>query len=94
MRYVAVWAALLVLLAATAGSSYIPMGGWNAFANMAISSLKALLVALFFMQLRHEGALVRLAAVVALVWLALLFGLSWTDYSTRGASHAPWSARP
>ncbi len=55
--------------------------------------MKALLVALFFMHLSSAGALLRLAAVAALLWLALLFGLSWTDYGTRGTSPAPWALR-
>ena len=94
MRFVIVWLALLGLLAATAASAYIPMGEWNSAVNMAISSIKALLVAVFFMHLRHAGALLRLVAVAALLWLALLFGLSWTDYATREVSPAPWVLRP
>ena len=69
------------------------MGAWNNVANMAISCIKALLVAIFFMHLRHAGALLRLIAAASLLWLALLFGLSSTDYATRDASSAPWSLR-
>jgi len=89
--YVATWLALMVLLALTLGSSYIPLGPWNTAANMAISCAKALLIALFFMHLRHAGALLRIAAVTGLVWLALLFGLSWTDLGTRTISPASWA---
>jgi cytochrome c oxidase subunit 4 len=94
VKYVIVWLALLGLLAATAASSYIPMGGWNSAVNLAISCVKVLLVAVFFMHLRHAGALLRLVAAAAVLWLALLFGLSWTDYATRNASPAPWALRP
>ena len=93
MKLVLVWLALLGLLAATAASAYVPMGDWNSAVNMAISSIKALLVAVFFMHLRHAGALLRLVAIAALLWLALLFGLSWTDYSTRDVAPAPWTLR-
>lgn len=92
LAYVLTWLALMVLLALTAGSSYIPMGPWNTIVNMGISCAKALLIAIFFMHLRHAGALLRIAAVAALVWLALLFGLSGTDYATRSVSPASWSA--
>ena len=92
MRLVLVWLALLGLLAATAASSYIPLGGWNTAVNLAISCIKAILVALFFMHLSRASALLRIVALGSLLWLALLFGLSWNDYATRGASPAPWSA--
>jgi cytochrome c oxidase subunit 4 len=91
MSYGRTWLALMALLALTLGSAYLPMGPWNTIANTAISCAKALLIALFFMHLRHAGALLRVAALTALVWLALLFGLSSTDYATRTVSPAPWS---
>ena len=92
MKLFATWIALLVCLALTAASSYVPMGAWNNVANFAISCAKAALIAVFFMELRGAGALIRLAALVGLVWLALLFGLSGTDYATRSPAPAPWEA--
>lgn len=94
MKLVLTWLALLALLGLTAGSSYVPMGEWNTAANFAISCAKATLIALFFMELRDAAAILRLAAVVVLIWLALLFGLSGTDYATRNASPAAWEAPP
>lgn len=91
MTYVLTWLGLMVCLALTLGSSYIPMGAWNSATNIAISCAKALLIAVFFMHLRHAGALLRVAALAALIWLALLFGLSGSDYLTRGISAAPWT---
>lgn len=89
-RNLAVWLALMLLLAATAGSAFIPMGIWNGIANLAIAAVKALLVALFFMHLKEAGALVRLMAVIALFMLVLLFALSSTDYLTRSVYPSPW----
>ena len=91
MSYVLTWLALMILLALTLASSYVPMGAWNTITNMGISCAKALLIALFFMHLRHAGALLRIAALTGLLWLTLLFGLSWTDYATRDVSPAPWT---
>jgi cytochrome c oxidase subunit 4 len=93
VSYVVVWLGLMILLALTLASSYIPMGPWNTAANLGISCAKALLIALYFMHLRQAGALLRIAAVVGLLWLALLFGLSWSDMGTRSISPAPWSGR-
>lgn len=93
MRYFLTWLGLLAFLALTVASSYVPMGAWNSVANLAISCAKGLLIALFFMELKSAGALVRIAALVGLVWLGILFGLSWSDFGTRSVSPAPWLAR-
>lgn len=92
MSYWLTWLGLMILLALTLASSYMPMGPWNSVVNMGISCAKAVLIALFFMHLRGAGMLLRLAALAGLLWLALLFGLSWSDYATRTVSPAPWSA--
>ena len=92
MRYVLTWAGLMLLLAATLSTSYIPLGPWNTVINMAVSCAKTALIALVFMNLRGSPALPRLAAVAGLAILALLFGLSWTDFGTRTASPAAWTA--
>ncbi|MEK0083961.1 cytochrome C oxidase subunit IV family protein [Benzoatithermus flavus] len=81
--FVAVYLALLVLLAATTAASFVDLGVWNAVVNLGIAALKAGLVAWFFMELRRAAALVRLAAVAGLFWLVLLFGLGFADFLTR-----------
>lgn len=91
-RNLAVWAALLCLLAATAGSAFVPMGLWNSVANLAIAAVKVLLVAVFFMHLRDAGPLVRLVAAIALFMLAILFGISATDYASRTIYPSPWDS--
>jgi cytochrome c oxidase subunit 4 len=91
MRYALTWLALMLCLAATLASSYLPMGPWNTVTNMGISCIKGVLIALFFMELREAPALLRIAAIAGLLWLALLFGISWSDFGTRSISPAPWS---
>lgn len=87
---VKVWVALIVLLLLTFGSSYLKLGVMNGVINLCIAAAKTLLVALFFMHLRRASAMLRIAAVTALLTLALLFGLSGTDYSTRAVRLTPW----
>jgi cytochrome c oxidase subunit 4 len=82
----------MALLAATTASSFVDLGPWNTVVNFAIAVAKAGLVAAMFMQLRGAGGLVRLVAAIGVVMLALLFGLSGTDYATRPAAQAPWEA--
>jgi cytochrome c oxidase subunit 4 len=92
-RYLLIGAALLVLLALTTASAYLPLGPWNGALNLAIAAAKAALVALFFMQLKWSKPLVRVFAVTALFMLAILMGLSETDYGTRPMTPAAWHAR-
>jgi len=93
MTYVLTWVGLMILLALTCASSYFPMGNWNSVVNIGISCAKGLLIAVFFMHLRHAGALLRIVAIVGLLWLGILFGLSWSDFGARTLSPAPWVAR-
>jgi cytochrome c oxidase subunit IV len=77
------WAALSVLLAATVTLAYVPMGLGNAVASLGIASLKAALIVLVYMKLRAGRPLDRLAFGTLVLWLAILVGLTFTDYLTR-----------
>jgi cytochrome c oxidase subunit 4 len=77
------WAALLVLLAISAGSALLPLGWFNTAIGLAIAAVKALLVVIVFMRLRRSHALLRIAALTGVVTMALLFILSGADYATR-----------
>ncbi len=79
----AVWLALLLLLALTVGSAYVPLGIFNSILNLTIAAIKVLLVLLFFMKLRASSPLLRLAAMAGLFWLAFMFVLTAGDYLTR-----------
>jgi caa(3)-type oxidase subunit IV len=76
-------AALLVLLTLTAASSFIRMGPGNLATTLAISAAKMGVIAVFFMELKRAGNLLRLAAVVGLMWLMILLMLVLADYLTR-----------
>lgn len=78
-----VWAVLLGLLLATVGASFITSGPASLTVSLGIAFAKAALIFWFFMHLRQEGGLVRLAAVGAGAWLGILFILSLLDYWTR-----------
>lgn len=78
-----VYLALMLLLAATVSLRHFDLGVWNVVANMGIAAAKALLIALFFMRLWGETGLVRLFSLIGVVWLALLFLLTFADYLDR-----------
>ncbi|HET8877117.1 MAG TPA: cytochrome C oxidase subunit IV family protein [Casimicrobiaceae bacterium] len=81
--YVLVWLALIGLLVVTLASAYVPLGWANSAINLAIAVAKALLVAFFFMHLRSAHYMLRIAAMAGFFWLAILIGLSLTDFAIR-----------
>ena len=81
--YAVVWIALLILTALTTGVSYIDLGRFNVFAALTIAVGKMLLVALFFMHVRHSKKLTKLVVLGGLLWLAILLFLTMADFATR-----------
>jgi cytochrome c oxidase subunit IV len=82
-RYLAVWGALIVLTAITVAVSYLDLGLWNASVALGVASFKALLVALYFMHLRHEIKLVLGFALFPLLILGLIIVGTLTDTMYR-----------
>jgi cytochrome c oxidase subunit 4 len=92
-RVLLVWIALVLLVALTVGSAYIPLGTMNMAVNILIAGIKAGLIAAFFMHLASPHVVPRMVCTVALVMLSILFALSSVDYSTRdGRTDPPPSA--
>jgi len=81
--YIIVWIALLILTVLTWGVSYINLGMGNVAVALLIASLKAALVALFFMHLRYENRLVWAFALVPLLFLALIIFGTLADTMSR-----------
>jgi len=81
--YIIVWIALLILTVLTWGISYINLGMGNVAVALLIASLKAALVALFFMHLRFENRLVWAFALVPLLFLALIIFGTLADTLSR-----------
>lgn len=78
-----VWLALSALLATTIVCAYLPLGDIKLWVSLAIAATKALLVAVIFMELRDDGAVVRLAAIAGALWLAVLITLVIAESATR-----------
>jgi cytochrome c oxidase subunit 4 len=92
--YVLVLAALLVLTAVTVAASGIHFGSpaVNVIVALGIASLKASLVALFFMHLLHDKPLNALIFVSGLVFLAIFLILTLIDVDFRLPADVPPSA--
>jgi cytochrome c oxidase subunit 4 len=78
-----VWAGLMVLLGITLGAAYIPLGPFNLVLALGIAVAKATLVVVFFMQLRRPDPLLRLAAATALIFVAFMALLTFSDVLVR-----------
>jgi cytochrome c oxidase subunit 4 len=81
--YFAVFAALMVLTAATVIVATFDLGWANDVVALGIAVTKALLVLWFFMHLRYSTRVTVLTAVAGFFWLAILIFLTLNDYMTR-----------
>jgi cytochrome c oxidase subunit IV len=82
--YYAVFASLMLLLAATVGIAYHHLGKLNIFAALTIAFVKATLIILYFMHVRYSSRLLWIFVGAGFFWLGILFALSFADYWTRG----------
>lgn len=83
LLYVISWFVLLLLLGASVGSAYLPLGSFHPLANFGIAAIQAAIVFAVFMRLRHPPAIKWIFAGVGFFWLIFLFGLGVVDYLTR-----------
>ena len=81
--YITVGIALLALLVLTVVAAEFDLGPWNTVIALTIAACKALLVILFFMDVRHSDRVTWAYVLVGFFWLALLFSLTFGDYLTR-----------
>jgi cytochrome c oxidase subunit 4 len=82
--YIAIFLSLMVGTALTVLAAFYDFPGpLNAVVALTIAVIKATLVVLFFMHVRYSGRLVWLVIVAALLWLAIMFAITFSDYWTR-----------
>jgi len=82
--YFSVFLALMVLTAGTVWAAFTDLGAWNDIVAMAIALTKASLVVLIFMQVRFASRMAKITVVAGFLWLAILFGITLSDYFSRG----------
>jgi len=82
--YVTIFLALMGGTALTVLAAFYDFPGpMNAVVAMTIACIKATLVVLFFMHVRYSGRLIWLVIAAALLWMAILFAITFSDYWTR-----------
>ena len=82
--------AAALLLAANIGAAFLPLHGWHAAITLGLSVSQALLILLYWMDLKSGSVLIRYCVALPFAWLILLIGLSWADTLTRQLIAAPW----
>ena len=82
--YIVIFLALMVGTALTLLAAFYDFPGpLNAVVALTIAVVKATLVVLYFMHVRYSGRLVWLVIVAALLWLVIMFAITFSDYWTR-----------
>ncbi|MDE2127118.1 MAG: cytochrome C oxidase subunit IV family protein [Armatimonadetes bacterium] len=81
--YFVVYVLLVILLFATVGAYKVDLGAGNNVIAMVIAAIKAVLVVLFFMQVKYSSKLTWVWASLGFVWLIVLFS-TLGDYIARG----------
>jgi cytochrome c oxidase subunit 4 len=81
--YVAVILSLLVLTGTTVWAAYVNLGRFNIVVALAIATLKATLVILFFMHAKYSPRRTQLVIIAGIFWLGLLLFMTMSDYVSR-----------
>ena len=81
--YAAVWIGLLILTGVTTAVAYVDLGSFSVVVALFIAFCKTMLVALFFMHIRHSTRLTRLVVIGGLLWLSILLVFTMADVVTR-----------
>jgi len=90
--YYAIFGALMVLTVITVYVATVNLGRFNFPVALGIAITKATLVILFFMHAKYTSRLTKLFVGTAFFFLAVLLGLSLTDYLSRGLKTYPGGA--
>jgi cytochrome c oxidase subunit 4 len=89
--YVGIFLTLMVLTTVTVLVAYVNLGQFNKVVALGIASIKATLVILYFMHVKYSSRLTKLVVVSGFFFLAILLGLTMTDYGSRAWVQWPGS---
>lgn len=81
--YIKTFAALIALTIITVITSYFDFGTWNVAVAMLIATVKAVLVILFFMQLKYDGMANKVTFSASFLFLGIFLCLTAADFVFR-----------
>jgi cytochrome c oxidase subunit 4 len=82
--YVVIFLALMAGTALTVWAAFQDLGALNNVVMLTIAVVKATLVVMYFMHVRHSSRLTTMTILAGLFFLLILFSLTLADYATRG----------
>lgn len=85
--YFLIFGALMVLTAITVAVSQVDFGALNTPVALLIAGIKATLVILYFMHVRHSTRLTWVVVIGSFIWVGVMFVLTWGDYIGRLIPH-------
>ena len=81
--YLVIITTLLALTGVTVYAAYVNLGKYNIVVALAIATVKATFVVLFFMHAKYSPRRTQLVIVAGIFWLALLLFMTLSDYISR-----------
>lgn len=89
----AVFVALMVLTVITVAVSYFNLGAFNLVVALGVATIKAALVALWFMHLRYDSGLNAFVFLVGVVFLGLFLIIAMLDSIEYNPNVQTWEQR-
>jgi cytochrome c oxidase subunit 4 len=81
--YLLVFATLLCLTLITVDVAFYNFGWLNLYVALAIATIKASIVVMYFMHVKYSPRLTWLFALAGMFWFVILIVLTLSDYMTR-----------
>ena len=81
--YIVIFASLMLGTGLTVWAAFQNFGQFNIVIALAIATIKATLVVLYFMHARYSPKRTQLVIVCSVFWLAIMLALTLSDYTTR-----------
>ncbi len=81
--YAAIFLSLMAGTGITVWAAFQNFGPFNIVIALGIATIKATLVVLYFMHARYSPKRTHLVIICSIFWLAIMLGLTLTDYTTR-----------
>jgi cytochrome c oxidase subunit 4 len=81
--YLIVFAILMVLLIITVAVAFVNLGNFNLPVALTIAVIKAVLIVMFFMEVKYNSRLVWVFAGSSFIFLVIMLLMTMNDYVTR-----------
>ncbi|HZY62048.1 MAG TPA: cytochrome C oxidase subunit IV family protein [Edaphobacter sp.] len=83
VTYTIVWVTLLIFTGLTVIAAYVDLGIFNPVVALAIASIKAVVVILFFMHVKYQSKLIKMTVAAGFFTFFALITMTLSDYISR-----------